>query len=411
MTARPKHCRLGGSSAPIFTKCTKAPDLWVGRTRHPSSYTREGTLAHALSENFFHGVPPILDSVHVVEGQDVTVDADMVAGVQDFAALCKDTAQRCKWYVIEQNFDLAPLWTDVGLNPPEPLYGTTDFAGIEGPMLYVYDLKYGKGQGVSPVWNAQLMYYALGAYFRARTDRPDVADKITHVTLAIFAPRMQGYEEWVIELLDLLVWGEEVLKDAVDKISTGQGTYAVGKHCKFCVGASVCPALYAENVKIAQGAFPPLDEPLQPATQYLPPPIDLSEIELSNALEQAEMLNVWYQALRMETASRITRGREVPGWKLVAKKGYRQWLDPFAVFQALGNLGVRASEVSSKPEILSPAQVEKKLKLLGLDPRVIDVHVHTPTSGTTLVPMSHPSPSVNVSPSSPANFPDLGEDL
>jgi hypothetical protein len=40
----------------------------------------------------------------------------------------------------------------------------------------------------------------------------------------------------------------------------------------------------------------------------------------------------------------------------------------------------------TEPKLLSPAQVEKKLKALGEDPSIIDPLVSAPETGTTLVP-------------------------
>ena len=56
VAAPPKqHCRLGGSAAGIYLNCTKAPELWKGRKRLPSSYTDEGTLAHEIVEHLQPG--------------------------------------------------------------------------------------------------------------------------------------------------------------------------------------------------------------------------------------------------------------------------------------------------------------------------------------------------------------------
>ena len=350
------------------------------------------------------GVAPVLDSTHLVEGEAVAVDEEMVGALRQYNDIRQGLAEAADWHVLEQHFDLAPLWTDMGETCPEPLYGTTDFACVASNTLTVLDLKYGKGVPVSPEWNAQLMFYGLGAYYTLRNQNPHLADNIAYVDLTIFAPRQNGFDTWKIHLLDLLMWGEDVLKDAVDTVVAKAGKYETGKHCQFCTGIAVCPAVYEKNVKIAQASFPPLEDALDPGVSYLTPPVDLTEEQLGHALEQAEMLSAWYSALRLETSSRINRGKNVPGWKHVPKKGYRQWKAEFAVYEMLQGYGVRASEVSTKPELLSPAQLEKKLKILGLDAGIITPHTHTPVSGVTLVPETHPAPAVNTTPQ--AAFPD-----
>jgi hypothetical protein len=143
----------------------------------------------------------------------------------------------------------------------------------------------------------------------------------------------------------------------------------------------------------AKGVFPP------------PDPKGLSDDELGKALEQAEMLSIWMSAIRTETETRIAHGKAIPGWKLVDKKGYRQWSDPVVVDQFLAHMVPDASEFYTKPELISPAQAEKRLKVLGLPKNMIDPLITTPSTGTTLVPDTDKRPAVTSSPQSV--FPSL----
>ena len=78
----------------------------------------------------------------------------------------------------------------------------------------------------------------------------------------------------------------------------------------------------------------------------------------------------------------------VPGYKLVAKRATRQWVDEAKAKDALSSMGVEPY----RQELLSPAQAEKVLKKSKLalpDDLVVSV-----SSGSTIAPESDPRPAV-----------------
>ena len=382
------HARLGGSAASIFTVCTGAPALWAGRQRKATSFTRYGTLAHELSEKAIKGQSIPGDGVsHCVEGEMVMIDQEMLLGVKTYTDLVKDLVAQADWHAIEMSFDLDDLWSPG--KAPEPMFGTADFVAVIGDILVDLDLKMGKGIPVSAEGQAQLLYYALGVFLKLRREQPDLAAEIAYVRVGICQPRIRDdVDWWDIPLVDLLLWGDNVLKKSVDAIQAGTTTLKAGKHCQFCVAKPVCPALAEAAMQAAKGKFPP------------PDPVNLSDAELGEALDKAELLSMWHNALRVEAETRLRHGKDVSGWKMVDKRGYRQWTSESAVGAYLKSYLPEGAgtDFMTTPELVSPAQAEKRLKAHGFPKNVLDQFITTPTVGATMVPASDKRPAVQASP-------------
>jgi hypothetical protein len=106
-------------------------------------------------------------------------------------------------------------------------------------------------------------------------------------------------------------------------------------------------------------------------------------------LANADILEDWIKDLRALAHQILDSGASVPGYKLVAKRGTRQWLDNNTAANALLDMGV---EPYKEPELVSPAQAEKELKKRKLalpDDLVVSV-----SSGTTLASADDPRPAV-----------------
>jgi hypothetical protein len=379
------HARLSGSVASIFTKCTAAPSLWEGRIRKATAFTREGTAAHELSDAILTG-GAVPTTTITVEGEAIEVTDEMRVAVNDYVAYINVLRESADWHAIEQRFTMDLLWHPN--EAPEPMFGSADYVGVSGPVLDVADLKFGKGVPVSAENNAQLLFYATGVWLWLLENRSDLASKIERVRLHIVQPRISTVPSTAeITLLDLLMWAEEILKKSVDDITAGNTSFKAGAHCGFCLGKGVCPELAAEAMKAAKNVFPPA------------PPQTISDDEIGEALTRAELVSMWLNGVRAEVETRIKNGKSIPGWKLVVKKGYRQWTDEQAVMAfLLDNVAGVEGDFQTEPKLLSPAQVEKKLKSWGQDPSLIDQFVSAPETGTTLVPEDDKRPAVVTGP-------------
>jgi len=164
---------------------------------------------------------------------------------------------------------------------------------------------------------------------------------------------------------------EDELVQAVKAAQKPDAKLAVGDHCRWCTGKPICPKM--------TGA---VDRALQ---------VQLQEIDvdmLGKYLKNADLLEDWIKDLRGLALQLLEKSLPVPGYKLVQKRGTRQWVDEGKANIELRNLGIDPE----KHELISPAQAEKELKKrkLALPPELV-VSV---SSGTTLASEDDPRPAV-----------------
>jgi len=368
-----EHSSIGPSALHRLLACPASHGLsqQVPQGGGTSSYASEGSVAHALVENALtaddslldDGVPDVGD-VTVYEGHEITVDQEMVDGVEQMVAFCRPLIVPGEKYWVEARMDMGALWDG---NPPEPMFGTVDFASYHSnsDTLYVVDFKYGR-LDVSPHDNPQAMAYALGAVYA-------LGKTPANIVIAIIQPRGMDnipVKLWAITGLDLWIWADEVLKPGVDACFGPNPQYAAGEHCRFCPAKARCPALYAiakETAKVDFGDTPP-------------DPMTFDGLELQKVLDAIPILNMWFEAIRAEASHRIEKGTEVPGWKLVAKRATRKWADVAVVEKELIDV-----ENAWSHSLISPTQMEKK------EPEIYEELltrglVDKTSSGTTLAP-------------------------
>jgi hypothetical protein len=110
---------------------------------------------------------------------------------------------------------------------------------------------------------------------------------------------------------------------------------------------------------------------------------------LGQYLKKADLIEEWIKDLRGLAIQLLEKNLPVPGYKLVAKRGTRQWADEHITKVAIEFAGLNPYK---EPELLSPAQAEKmfkKSKLILPDELFVTV-----SSGTTLASEDDPRPAV-----------------
>lgn len=119
---------------------------------------------------------------------------------------------------------------------PEIGHGTVDFWALEGDILHVCDLKYGKSR-VFAEMNPQLMLYAYGLYMGNNVE-------CTKVHLHIIQPRVNKYgvtDMWETSIYDIIKWIRETVLQAITQINKGKIEFCPGGWCYFCPGRGQCP--------------------------------------------------------------------------------------------------------------------------------------------------------------------------
>ena len=324
------HAVLSASSSARWLKC---PPSAVAATMYPNTateYTKEGTRAHEVAEAVAHGSNP-LTSVWP-DG----VDQEMIGCAEAYRDYLHELITDDNAVILlEQRLDLTP-WVPDG-------FGTGDCIIIQGHRLDVVDYKYGKGVAVSAVDNSQMRLYALGAL----NEFGDIYD-IHEIGMHIFQPRINNISVDVLKIDDLVLWGEEV-KPIAKLAAKGKGEHCAGEHCRFCPHAGSCPTLSAECMKVVN---------ISGGKAAVP---TLAPWMIADILKQESMISAWLKAVKDRALTQMLNGEQIPGFKVVEGRGSREWDDEGYVVDVLLRGGCSSEGIYSKPELLSPAALEKSI--------------------------------------------------
>ena len=352
---------VGGSTAKRVMNCPGSVALVQKMPPQPSSkYADEGTLLHnVIAEIVMSDEHPESFLGTTYNDQVLTLDLIDNKLVPALAAL--DVIDPNKEMEIEAE-------TRVGFGDLLPgVFGSTDLIGRIGSRAVVLDWKFGDGVAVEVEENYQLMFYAAAAM---RTEETKWAFKdVEEIEMVIVQPPQ--VKRWVTTPARIAQFEKDLVK-AVKLAQQPNAELKVGDHCRWCAAKPICPQM--------TGA---VDRALKTQVEA----IDVQT--LGSYLANADILEEWIKDLRALAHQILDSGAPVPGYKLVAKRGTRQWVDEAKAAAAMVKLNVDPWKL---PEIISPAQAEKDLKKSKLtlpDDLVVSV-----SSGTTLAVESDPRPAV-----------------
>lgn len=396
--ATPKsHARFSPSSAHRHLNCTASLQFESNFEGYTSKYAQEGTLAHEFCELYGRkAFNRITDEKFTLAIGQFAQDND---GLFDKEML--DTASKYAEYLLKKanEFEDMPyvdfeVRVDMSHMIPE-CFGTCDCVMVGGDTLHITDYKHGKGVRVSPVENAQMRLYAIGAL---KLYQAIFGDTIKRVSTAIVQPRITDEVlEDAMSVDDLLAWGKKAGETA--KICLGpreNQTFNPGDWCKFCKASTVCRAygrycIAAERVM--DKPFPAAGEPTDADVRAVCGlPDALSDAEIADMLTRYDALKGWYDAAESYAVSRILSGGVFPGFRVVEGKSNRAWSDDKAVVDALTAEGY-AKEDFHETKIFTPAKVEKLLKSRFSD--VCGPLVVKPAGKPTLVRADDKRPDYN----------------
>ena len=358
-----KHSSIvGGSTAKRVINCPASVALVAKMPPKPSSkYADEGTLCHnAIAEILDKGVTP--ESLLGMKYKKHTLtqallDAKIYPALKLLSEVDPDGEME---FMVETEIDFG--------NHLPGAFGSADVLGKLPKKAIVLDWKFGSGVIVEAEENDQGMFYGRAAMHTEKAKW--IFEDIEEVEIIIIQP--PEIRRWTTTVARLEQF-ERDLVAAVKDSTRADAMMASGDHCRWCAAKPPCPVMTGAVDRATQLALK-----------------DLNPSQIATYLSQADMLEEWVKDLRELAHQMLEADVNVPGYKLVAKRATRQWVDEDQAKAKL--LEMRLGKEATVEKVISPAQAEKVLKKYNLDlPQELVVAV---SSGSTLVADSDPRPAV-----------------
>ena len=352
---------VGGSTAKRVINCPGSVALVAKMPpKDSSTYADRGTLLHNAMAAILDSDTVTPESMLWTTYKDETLTGELLSEkiLPALAALDAIDPEGVMEYAVE---------TVVGFGAYLPgVFGSADLLGRLGNRAVVLDWKFGDGVAVSAEENEQGLFYAAAAMRTPETAW--VFEGAEEIEIVIVQP--PAVKRWVTTPKRVKEF-ERALKRAVKASTMPDAPINVGEHCRWCAAKPLCPKM--------TGA---VDRAVKVQLEMLP------AATVGAYLANADLLEDWIKDLRALAMTMMENGTKVPGYKLVAKRSVRKWLDESKAADALVALGVDPM----KQELVSPAQAEKLLK--PLKQALPDDLVASVSSGTTFAPESDPRPEV-----------------
>ena len=342
---------VGGSTAKRVINCPASVALCAKMPPKPSSaYADRGTLLHdAISQ--------ILDTNADVIGMKyndhiLTQELYDEKIVPALAFLDEINVDGSLEYAVESRVGFGDLLPGV--------FGSADLLGRIGDRAIVLDWKFGDGVVVDAVENEQGMFYAAAAM---RTSGVSwVFDGADEIEIIIVQPPMM--RRWVTTPERIKQFERELVRAV--KQSEMATTPVAGDHCRWCAAKPVCPAMTGEVDRFVKTSLQTID-----ATQ------------IGHYLQQADQIEDFIKSVREMAFTMLENDVPVSGYKLVAKRGTRQWANEDDAIKFLGDKAFES-------KLISVAQAEKLVGKKNF-PQELAVSV---SSGNTLANEDDPRPAI-----------------
>ena len=353
---------VGGSTAKRVINCPASVALCAKMPPKPSNeHADRGTLLHnVIAELLEFDKKPEQCIGATYKDQVLTQELIDEKIIPALAALDEIDPEKRMEYMVETRVEFGDFLPDV--------FGSTDLLGRRDNRAFVIDWKFGDGVVVDAVENPQLLFYAAAAM---RTEAAKwVFEGADEIECIIVQPPM--IKRWVTTFERVREFEQELLY-AVRLSSWPEPPMQTGDHCHWCAAKPICPQMTGAVERALKVQL-----------------VNLPAEQISQQLQQADAIEDYLRDLRALAFQMLENGHPVPGYKLVAKRATRQWVD-----EAKIEAWVDANNIKDAYEpvkIKSPAQLEKTLKKAKIEfPAEMVVAI---SSGDTLAPDSDPRPAV-----------------
>ncbi len=318
------HALLSASGASRWINCPPSARLSDGYPDETSTFAAEGTLAHEFSELRLRRAIGEITTGDLRKGlnkfrKDDLYTDEMEGHVETYVDYVLDRFKQAKKkskgavLLIEQRLDLTEF-------VPEG-FGSNDAIIVVDGEMEVIDLKYGRGVKVSAIDNSQLRLYGLGALLEN-----EWLYDIEKVKMTIVQPRLYHIENDTISAIDLLVWADTIVAPKAQLAFAGEGELKSGDHCRFCKHAVKCTALADACLEDAKKAFSFVENDgmvKDVMDRYKP----MTDAELLEIYAKISQITNWLGSLQKHVLSEALGGKKWEGYKLVAGRSNRVWVD------------------------------------------------------------------------------------
>jgi hypothetical protein len=404
-----QHARIfSASQLDAIFACAGRAVLAADAPRTSSVYADWGTDCHTLSERCLAMGKQPAEFIGMAMPLGNVVDEEMADCAKVYTDYVRDVTGADGTMLIEQRVEFGK-WLDLPLE--HQAFGTADALVIKGSEAIVIDLKTGRGVDVDPD-GSQLKAYALGCLEIAEL----IAD-IDRIRLVIVQPRSGGIKEHDLSVDELRAWARDKAAPAAKRVLMAYHTYPDAtegatdwhqqnlvpgeKQCQFCPAKATCPALresVAAAVADTTAASPDEFAALEPAK--------ISEASddqwLAAMLSRVDLIEGWCAAVRAEVHTRLSNGKPVPGYKLVAgKKGNRAWSQSAEVEKYLRETVRLPIEKTYDMKVISPTTAEKLAKAGDIGPRqwaTLKDLITQKEGSPSVAPESDSRPAIEVKP-------------
>ena len=343
---------VGGSTAKRVINCPASVKLVAKMPPKPSSvHADRGTLLHDAISLILEGKPEVVGMKY----NDITLTQELYDEkiIPAIAALDEIDVDGSLEYIVESRVGFGDLLPGV--------FGSADLLGRIGDRAVVLDWKFGDGVAVDAVENEQGMFYAAAAM---RTPNVKwVFDGAEEIEIVIVQPPV--VRRW-ITTPERIKQFEMELVAAVKQSQKEDAAFKSGDHCRWCAAKPVCPQMTGEVDRFVKTSLQTID-----ATQ------------IGHYLQQADQIEDFIKSVREMAFTMLENEVKVPGYKLVAKRGTRQWVDEKAAEELLG-------DKAFEKKLISVAQAEKLIGKKNF-PQELAVSVST---GNTLANEDDPRPAI-----------------
>jgi len=365
VTELPAHSKLGASSTHRWFHCpgsVKLIEAMGEGAKKSSTFADDGTLAHDIAARCLKSGEDadayLGEADFATEAMFKEEDAEAVQVYLD-AVHAEITALKEGNYpavLVEERFHLAEVHPD--------FFGTTDCTLIGKSQAQVWDYKHGAGIVVQAERNTQLMQYAVGALYGTEAWNDDAFP----VEINICQPRVYGADpvrSWWTNVGDLKTWLQDDWLTAARRTEHDSPFLQPGPWCNstFCPKRLTCPAVKELRARVLT---------------YTPEIIKaMEDWELGLAATETNIVKGLAKVFDEEVFTRLRAGKQISGWKLVAKRADRVFKDDAPLAETFGD------EAYDAPKLKSPPAIEK-LGPAGKD--FVKKYAYKPDNGVTVAP-------------------------